>query len=43
VALLTFLDLVCTSDCPLEAQEFREAGQPIISAWQAWFALTEAS
>jgi cytochrome oxidase Cu insertion factor (SCO1/SenC/PrrC family) len=25
--LLTFLDPVCTSDCPLEAQEFREAGQ----------------
>jgi cytochrome oxidase Cu insertion factor (SCO1/SenC/PrrC family) len=24
--LLTFLDPVCTSDCPLEAQEFREAG-----------------
>jgi cytochrome oxidase Cu insertion factor (SCO1/SenC/PrrC family) len=27
VVLLTFLDPVCTSDCPLEAQEFREAGQ----------------
>ncbi len=24
--LLTFLDPVCTTDCPLEAQEFREAG-----------------
>ena len=24
--LLTFLDPVCTSNCPLEAQEFREAG-----------------
>jgi cytochrome oxidase Cu insertion factor (SCO1/SenC/PrrC family) len=27
VVLLTFLDPVCTSDCPLEAQEFKEAGQ----------------
>ena len=27
VVLLTFLDPVCTSDCPLEAQEFRLAGQ----------------
>ena len=27
VVLLTFLDPVCTSDCPLEAQEFRQAGQ----------------
>ncbi len=27
VVLLTFLDPVCTTDCPLEAQEFREAGQ----------------
>ena len=27
VVLLTFLDPVCTSSCPLEAQEFREAGQ----------------
>jgi cytochrome oxidase Cu insertion factor (SCO1/SenC/PrrC family) len=27
VVLMTFLDPVCTSDCPLEAQEFREAGQ----------------
>jgi cytochrome oxidase Cu insertion factor (SCO1/SenC/PrrC family) len=27
VVLLTFLDPVCTSDCPLEAQEFREASQ----------------
>ena len=27
VVLLTFLDPVCTSDCPLVAQEFREADQ----------------
>jgi cytochrome oxidase Cu insertion factor (SCO1/SenC/PrrC family) len=27
VVLLTFLDPVCTSDCPLIAQEFREAGR----------------
>jgi cytochrome oxidase Cu insertion factor (SCO1/SenC/PrrC family) len=27
VVLLTFLDPVCTSDCPLEAQEFRAAGR----------------
>ena len=27
MVLLTFLDPVCTSDCPLEAQEFRQAGQ----------------
>jgi cytochrome oxidase Cu insertion factor (SCO1/SenC/PrrC family) len=27
VVLLTFLDPVCTSDCPLEAQELKEAGQ----------------
>ena len=27
VVLLTFLDPVCTSDCPLIAQEFREAGE----------------
>jgi cytochrome oxidase Cu insertion factor (SCO1/SenC/PrrC family) len=27
VVLLTFLDPVCTSDCPVEAQEFRQAGQ----------------
>jgi cytochrome oxidase Cu insertion factor (SCO1/SenC/PrrC family) len=27
VVLLTFLDPVCTNDCPLEAQEFRQAGQ----------------
>ena len=27
VVLLTFLDPVCTGDCPLEAQEFRQAGQ----------------
>jgi cytochrome oxidase Cu insertion factor (SCO1/SenC/PrrC family) len=29
VVLLTFLDPVCTSDCPLIAQEFREAGQQL--------------
>ena len=27
MVLLTFLDPVCTTDCPLEAQEFRQAGQ----------------
>ena len=27
VVLLTFLDPVCTSDCPLIAQEFRDTGQ----------------
>jgi cytochrome oxidase Cu insertion factor (SCO1/SenC/PrrC family) len=27
VVLLTFLDPVCTTDCPLIGQEFREAGQ----------------
>src|ERR1035438_4220215 len=27
VVLLTFLDPVCTSDCPLIAQEFRQAAQ----------------
>jgi cytochrome oxidase Cu insertion factor (SCO1/SenC/PrrC family) len=27
MVLLTFLDPVCTTDCPLEAQEFRLAGQ----------------
>jgi cytochrome oxidase Cu insertion factor (SCO1/SenC/PrrC family) len=27
VVLLTFLDPVCTSDCPLIAQEFRQAGR----------------
>ena len=27
VVLLTFLDPVCSSDCPLIAQEFRQAGQ----------------
>ena len=27
VVLLTFLDPVCVSDCPLIAQEFRQAGQ----------------
>jgi cytochrome oxidase Cu insertion factor (SCO1/SenC/PrrC family) len=32
VVLLTFLDPVCTSDCPLEAQEFRQAGQILGSA-----------
>ncbi len=29
--LLTFLDPVCVSDCPLIAQEFREAGQLLAS------------
>jgi cytochrome oxidase Cu insertion factor (SCO1/SenC/PrrC family) len=32
VVLLTFLDPVCTSDCPLIAQEFREADQLLGSA-----------
>jgi cytochrome oxidase Cu insertion factor (SCO1/SenC/PrrC family) len=32
VVLLTFLDPVCTSDCPLIAQEFREADQMLGSA-----------
>ena len=32
VVLLTFLDPVCTSDCPLIAQEFRAAGQLLGSA-----------
>jgi cytochrome oxidase Cu insertion factor (SCO1/SenC/PrrC family) len=32
VVLLTFLDPVCTSDCPLEAQEFRLAGTLLGSA-----------
>ncbi|MGO8961713.1 MAG: SCO family protein [Streptosporangiaceae bacterium] len=27
VVLLTFLDPTCTSDCPIEAQEFRQAGE----------------
>ena len=27
MVLLTFLDPVCTTDCPLIAQEFRAAGQ----------------
>jgi len=27
VVLMTFLDPVCTSDCPIIAQEFRQAGQ----------------
>jgi cytochrome oxidase Cu insertion factor (SCO1/SenC/PrrC family) len=27
VVLLEFLDPVCVTDCPLEAQEFRQAGQ----------------
>jgi cytochrome oxidase Cu insertion factor (SCO1/SenC/PrrC family) len=31
VVLLTFLDPVCTSDCPLIAQEFRDAGQLLAS------------
>ena len=34
VVLLTFLDPVCTSDCPLEAQEFRAAGQLLGAADQ---------
>jgi cytochrome oxidase Cu insertion factor (SCO1/SenC/PrrC family) len=34
VVLLTFLDPVCTSDCPLIAQEFREADQILGSASQ---------
>jgi cytochrome oxidase Cu insertion factor (SCO1/SenC/PrrC family) len=34
VVLLTFLDPVCTSDCPLEAQEFRQAGQLLGAADQ---------
>jgi cytochrome oxidase Cu insertion factor (SCO1/SenC/PrrC family) len=29
VVLLTFLDPVCVSDCPLIAQEFRQAGQQL--------------
>jgi cytochrome oxidase Cu insertion factor (SCO1/SenC/PrrC family) len=32
VVLLTFLDPVCTSDCPLIAQEFREADQMLGAA-----------
>lgn len=32
MVLLTFLDPACTSDCPLEAQEFRQAGQILGSA-----------
>jgi cytochrome oxidase Cu insertion factor (SCO1/SenC/PrrC family) len=32
VVLLTFLDPVCTSDCPVIAQEFREADQMLGSA-----------
>jgi cytochrome oxidase Cu insertion factor (SCO1/SenC/PrrC family) len=32
VVLLTFLDPVCTSDCPLIAQEFRAAGQLLSAA-----------
>src|SRR5262249_60531132 len=27
VVLMTFLDPVCTSDCPIIAQEFKQAGQ----------------
>jgi cytochrome oxidase Cu insertion factor (SCO1/SenC/PrrC family) len=34
VVLLTFLDPVCTSDCPLEAQEFKQAGQLLGAADQ---------
>jgi cytochrome oxidase Cu insertion factor (SCO1/SenC/PrrC family) len=34
VILLTFLDPVCTSDCPLIAQEFRQAGQLLGAADQ---------
>jgi cytochrome oxidase Cu insertion factor (SCO1/SenC/PrrC family) len=34
VILLTFLDPVCTSDCPLEAQEFKQAGQLLGAANQ---------
>ena len=30
--LLAFLDPVCTTDCPLEAQEFRQAGQQLGTA-----------
>jgi cytochrome oxidase Cu insertion factor (SCO1/SenC/PrrC family) len=30
--LLTFLDPVCITDCPLEAQEFRQAGQRLGAA-----------
>jgi cytochrome oxidase Cu insertion factor (SCO1/SenC/PrrC family) len=34
VVLLTFLDPVCTSDCPLIAQEFKEAGRLLGAADQ---------
>ena len=34
VILLTFLDPVCTSDCPLIAQEFRQAGKLLGAADQ---------
>jgi cytochrome oxidase Cu insertion factor (SCO1/SenC/PrrC family) len=34
VVLLTFLDPVCTSDCPLIAQEFKQAGQLLGAADQ---------
>ena len=34
VILLTFLDPVCTSDCPLIAQEFKQAGQLLGAADQ---------
>ena len=34
VVLLTFLDPVCTTDCPLIAQEFRAAGQLLGAASQ---------
>jgi cytochrome oxidase Cu insertion factor (SCO1/SenC/PrrC family) len=32
VVLMTFLDPVCTTDCPLIAQEFRAAGQALGAA-----------
>jgi cytochrome oxidase Cu insertion factor (SCO1/SenC/PrrC family) len=32
VVLMTFLDPVCTTDCPLIAQEFKQAGQMLGSA-----------
>jgi cytochrome oxidase Cu insertion factor (SCO1/SenC/PrrC family) len=34
VVLLTFLDPVCTSDCPQIAQEFRGADQVLSASWQ---------
>ncbi len=36
VVLLTFLDPVCTSDCPLIAQEFRDAGSSSAPAPATW-------